>query len=45
MDADARWNDGMTRFAWIIVAAFFVLVAFALGWSFTHLEQTAYYAG
>jgi hypothetical protein len=34
----------MRRFGWIILAAFLVLVACALGWSFTHLEQTAYYA-
>jgi hypothetical protein len=34
-----RSNDGMSRFAWIIVAALLLLVAFALGWSFTHLEQ------
>jgi len=34
----------MRRFAWIIVAAFLLLVALALGWSFTHLDQTVYYA-
>jgi hypothetical protein len=34
----------MKRFAWIIMSAFLLLVAFALVWSFTHLEQPVYFA-
>jgi hypothetical protein len=34
----------MKRFAWIIVAAVFLLAAFALVWEFTHLEGPVYFA-
>jgi hypothetical protein len=34
----------MKRFAWIIVAAFLLLAAFAIVWEVTHLEGRVYFA-